>query len=69
MERPERAARQSPPADGKQVNTLVDSILAARPHHLPKATHPWKKNATQIERFGTPAQAMFDRGISPIPAA
>lgn len=69
MERPERRARQAPPADGKQVNTLVDSIIAARPHHLPKATHPWKKNAAQIERFGTPAQALFDRRVSPIPAA
>lgn len=45
----DKPSRQSPVADGKQVNAQVDRALAlalARSHsaHKPSANHPWKKH-------------------------
>lgn len=67
LARPARTTRQAPPADGKQVNALVDGIIAARAHHLPKATHPWKKSAAHLDRSGKPPKAMFEQTANPIP--
>jgi hypothetical protein len=68
LARPARAARQAPPADGKQVNALVDSIIAARPRHRPQAAHPWKKSAAHLNLPGPPPKAMFEYAAEPVPA-
>lgn len=69
LARPARAARQAPPADGKQVNGLVDDIIAARPRHMPQAAHPWKKSAAHLNHSGPPPKAMFEYGAEPVSAS
>lgn len=62
LTREDRPAPQAPAVDGKQVNTLVDAIIAARGRGNKQADkHPWKKMviASGGQR-GTPI-AMFDQ--------
>lgn len=49
------------PVDGKQVNGLVDALLACRAPHMPKAKHPWR-NADKLRAgLGAIPQALFEQ--------
>jgi Helix-turn-helix domain len=50
---------QRPAADGKQVNTLVDNIIATRAPQVPHIGHPWKKAMPKLDVNGKPPKAMF----------
>jgi len=62
LTREEQPAAQAPAVDGKQVNSLVDAIIAARGRSNKQAArHPWKKtNIAAGDQRGAP-MAMFDQ--------
>lgn len=62
LTRADRPAPQAPAVDGKQVNALVDAIIAVRGRSNKQAAkHPWKKAViTSHGQRGAPT-AMFDQ--------
>ena len=70
LTRADQPVPQAPAVDGKQVNSLVDAIIALRGcSNKPSAKHPWKK---AIAPSGGPKgapMAMFDQSAEPTIAA
>lgn len=50
---------QCKPVDGKQVNDLVDHIIATRGGMVQKIGHPWKKRMPVLDANGKAPQALF----------
>lgn len=59
--RPDRPAAQARAVDGKQVNSLVDEVIATRSHHKPAPKHPWKKFTTPAGHRGPEPKAQFSQ--------
>ncbi len=61
LTREEQVATQAPAVDGKQLNSLVDDIIAARHRsNKPAVKHPWRKAMVVQGDQLTAPMAMFD---------
>ena len=62
LAREDQPAAQAPAVDGKQVNSLVDDIIAARHRsNKPAVKHPWRKVRAVLDDQVAAPMAMFDQ--------
>ena len=60
-----RIPRQSPTADGKEVNARVEKALQQRGRTIPPPTHPYKRHAPLMleKKAGVHAQFSHPKGV------
>lgn len=62
LTREDQPAPQAPAVDGKQLNSLVDAIIAVRGRsNKPATRHPWKKGIIPLADQKSAPMAMFDQ--------